>query len=195
MITHLIKLQIGREARAEIHFNGAVTQEAVQKLIDLLELQKDTFPREVKKNLPTWRDMEGINFSDDKDPTEYVQDLRQEKQWQTRHPPASIPMSCSAACGEENKLLRDTLRDAHTNLDAIFSRYRDDAVLFELLRKVEKPIADTLYGVEGIPVEPLKHRLQCPVCGAADAFTIDTQDGSRGYCAAEDSTWTIRPVK
>jgi len=95
----------------------------------------------------------------------------------------------------ENKLLRDTLRTAHANLDLIFSRSRDDSILFEMLRKIEKPMADTLYAVEGIPVDYSKLRLQCPVCGAADAFTIDTKDGSRGYCAAEDSTWTIRPVE
>jgi phage/plasmid primase-like uncharacterized protein len=33
--------------------------------------------------------------------------------------------------------------------------------------------------------------LECPMCGAKDAFTIDPEDGSKGFCASEGVTWEI----
>lgn len=37
----------------------------------------------------------------------------------------------------------------------------------------------------------LTGKLECPMCGALDAFTIDPNDGSRGYCSVEDKTWVV----
>lgn len=73
---------------------------------------------------------------------------------------------------EENRLLRNVLRDAHTNLDALFHHGQLTPEQFEMLRKVEKPIADTLYRLEGIPVVS-EHTLRkgtdiCDKCGLPD---------------------------
>jgi hypothetical protein len=35
-------------------------------------------------------------------------------------------------------------------------------------------------------------KLECPMCGKYNAFTIDPLDGSRGYCEVEDKVWCIR---
>lgn len=40
----------------------------------------------------------------------------------------------------------------------------------------------------------LEGELECPMCGARSAFTIDPTDGSRGYCKAEGKTWVVRPT-
>jgi hypothetical protein len=40
--------------------------------------------------------------------------------------------------------------------------------------------------------KPLKEAARdCPMCGASKAFTIDPHNESRGYCSAENKTWTI----
>jgi len=41
-----IRLPIARDVRVDVHFTGTVTQEAIQKLIEILECEKDTFPSE-----------------------------------------------------------------------------------------------------------------------------------------------------
>jgi hypothetical protein len=35
-------------------------------------------------------------------------------------------------------------------------------------------------------------KLDCPMCGARESFTIDPEDGSRGHCEVEDKTWVLR---
>lgn len=39
-------------------------------------------------------------------------------------------------------------------------------------------------------VSPL---LQCAICGAMDAFQIDGENPSDGYCYAEDKIWSLKP--
>lgn len=41
-------------------------------------------------------------------------------------------------------------------------------------------------------VSPL---LQCAMCGAMDAFEIDSENPSDGYCYAEDTVWSLKPGK
>jgi hypothetical protein len=51
-----LKFRIARGCSAAIYFEGMVTQEAVEKLIEFLEFSKDTFPTqaelEVKDGAP-----------------------------------------------------------------------------------------------------------------------------------------------
>lgn len=44
-----------------------------------------------------------------------------------------------------------------------------------------------------LPVDYSQQKLQCPICGAAESFTLDPEDGSRGYCSTEKRVWEIQP--
>lgn len=70
----------------------------------------------------------------------------------------------------------------------------------------EQPISDMEAGVtceacgkyltapEGVSVlRETVDPLDCPVCGAAKSFIINSQDQGSGYCTKEQQTWTIRP--
>ena len=46
MSDDILRFLIARDVRVEIHLTGQVTQEAVQKMIDILECEKDTFTKE-----------------------------------------------------------------------------------------------------------------------------------------------------
>ncbi len=37
-------------------------------------------------------------------------------------------------------------------------------------------------------------KLECPVCGAQNAFTIDPDNDANGHCSVEGVTWVVRPT-
>jgi len=49
----VLRLNVGRDVEAHIVFNGPVTQEAIDKLAKLLEIQKDTFPTQAELDSPS----------------------------------------------------------------------------------------------------------------------------------------------
>ena len=48
----LLKWRLSRECYAIVELRGVVTQEAIDKLIQLLQLMKDCFPTQEAENLP-----------------------------------------------------------------------------------------------------------------------------------------------
>jgi len=48
----LLKWRLSRECYVILELRGVVTQEAIEKLIQLLQLMKDCFPKEEAEHLP-----------------------------------------------------------------------------------------------------------------------------------------------